>query len=225
VNEPFCYRAGELFAENVPLARIAEAVGTPAYVYSSASFVAQYRALAAALAPVRPLICYAVKANSNQAVLRLFAGLGRAPMSCPRANCAAQSPPASRRTHRLFRRRQDRAELTAALDADIHQINIESVPELRRLSDIASGRGQIARVAIRVNPDVDAGTHSAISTGREGDKFGIAHGDVAAAYRLAAQLPGNRYSRAGGAYWLEDRGARPVAHGVLPRRRAGEGTP
>jgi diaminopimelate decarboxylase len=83
-----------------------------------------------------------------------------------------------------------RAELGAALDADIHQINVESVPELRQLSELASSRGQTARVALRVNPDVDAGTHTAISTGRKGDKFGIAREDIPAAYRLGAQLPG-----------------------------------
>jgi diaminopimelate decarboxylase len=83
-----------------------------------------------------------------------------------------------------------RTELAAALDADIHQINVESMPELRQLSEVAAARGQSARVAIRVNPDIDARTHSDITTGRKEDKFGIAHDDVLPAYRLAAELPG-----------------------------------
>ena len=191
MSDPFRYRQGELHAEAVPVARIAEAVGTPFYVYSAASFAAQYRTLAAALAPVDPLICYAVKANSNQAVLTLFGGLGAGADVVSegelRRALAAGIPPQRivfsgvGKTH---------SELAAALDADIHQINVESVPELRALSELASGRGQTARVALRVNPDVDAETHTAIATGRKGDKFGIAHTEIPAAYRLAAQLPG-----------------------------------
>jgi diaminopimelate decarboxylase len=174
----------------VPVSRVAEAVGTPFYLYSSASFVAQYRALSAALAPLQPLICYAIKANSNLAVLRVFAGLGAGADVVSegelRRALAAGIPP-----HRIVFSGvgKSRAELAAALDADIHQINVESLSELRLLSEMASGRGQTARIAIRVNPDVDAKSHSDISTGRKGDKFGIAHGDIIAAYRLAAQLP------------------------------------
>jgi len=187
----FAYRNGELYAEEVPVGRVAAAVGTPFYLYSAASFTAQYRALAAALAPVRPLICYAVKANSNQAVLRLFAGLGAGADVVSegelRRALAAGIPPQRIVFSGVGK---TRAELAAALDADIHQINVESVPELRQLSELAAARGQTARVAIRINPDVDAESHTAISTGRKGDKFGIARDDVAAAYRLAAQLPG-----------------------------------
>jgi diaminopimelate decarboxylase len=149
------------------------------------------RALAEALAPVRPLICYAVKANSNQAVLRLFGALGAGADVVSEGElrrALAAGIPAARIVFSGVGK--TRAELAAALDADIHQINVESVPELRALSDMASSRGQTARVALRVNPDVDAETHTAISTGRKGDKFGIPHDEVAAAYRLAAQLPG-----------------------------------
>ena len=187
----FSYRGGQLHAEGVSIAQIAEAVGTPFYVYSAASFAGQYRALAAALAPVRPLICYAVKANSNQAVLRLFAGLGAGADVVSEGElrrALAAGIPADRIVFSGVGKTS--AELAAALDADIHQINVESVPELRRLSDLAHGNGRIARVALRVNPDVDAETHTGISTGRRGDKFGIPHGEVAAAYQLAAQLPG-----------------------------------
>jgi diaminopimelate decarboxylase len=187
----FAYHDGELYAEKVPVTRVAAAVGTPFYLYSAASFVGQYRVLAAALAPVRPLICYAVKANSNLAVLRVFAGLGAGADVVSegelRRALAAGIPPQRIVFSGVGK---TRAELAAALDADIHQINVESVPELRHLSELASSRGQTARVAIRVNPDVDAETHSSISTGRKGDKFGVARDEVAAAYRLAAQLPG-----------------------------------
>lgn len=187
----FAYRNGELFAEDVPVAQVAAAVGTPFYLYSTASFVGQYRALAAALAPLRPLICYAVKANSNQAVLRLFAGLGAGADVVSegelRRALAARIPPQRIVFSGVGK---TRAELAAALDADIHQINVESVSELEQLSALAVARGQTARVAIRVNPDIDAGTLSDISTGRKEDKFGIAYAEVVAAYRFAASLPG-----------------------------------
>ena len=189
--EPFAYRNGELCAENVPISQIAEAVGTPFYLYSSASFTGQYRAFAAAFAPDAPLVCYAVKANSNQAVLRLFAGLGAGADVVSegelRRALAAGFPPQRIVFSGVGK---TRAELAAALDADIHQINVESLPELRQLSELAASRGQTARIAIRVNPDIAAETHSDITTGRKEDKFGIAHDEVMSAYRLAAQLPG-----------------------------------
>ncbi|MGE3783459.1 MAG: diaminopimelate decarboxylase [Alphaproteobacteria bacterium] len=187
----FAYRGGVLHAEGVSLARIADSVGTPFYVYSAASFIAQYRALAAALTPVRPLICYAVKANSNQAVLRVFAGIGAGADVVSEGElrrALAAGIPAERIVFSGVGKTC--AELTAALNAGIYQINVESVPELRRLSDLASASGRTAHVALRVNPDVDAETHTAISTGRKGDKFGIPYGDIGAVYRLAAQLPG-----------------------------------
>jgi diaminopimelate decarboxylase len=191
VPDFFPYRDGELVAEGVAVARIAAAVGTPFYLYSAASFTAQYRRLADALAPLDPLICYAVKANSNQAVLRLFAGLGAGADVVSggelRRVLAAGIPP----ERILFSGvGKTRAELEAAVAAGIHQINIESVPELRRLSEIAATQDARVPVAIRVNPDVDVGSHDGISTGRKGDKFGIAHEDAVAAYRLAADLPG-----------------------------------
>jgi diaminopimelate decarboxylase len=191
VNEAFSYRNGELFAEAVPIARIAEAVGTPFYLYSAGALRGQYRAFAAAFAPDTPMICYAVKANSNQAVLRVFAGLGAGADVVSegelRRVLAAGIPP-----QRIIFSGVGKtgAELNAALDADIHQINVESIPELHRLSRIAAGRGQVARVAIRVNPDVAAQTHTDITTGRKEDKFGIAYREAVAAYRLAAELPG-----------------------------------
>jgi diaminopimelate decarboxylase len=191
VSEAFAYRDGALYAEDVPVDRVADKVGTPFYLYSAASFRAQYRALADALASFDPLICYAVKANSNLAVLRVFAGLGAGADVVSEGElrrALAAGIPAERIVFSGVGK--TRAELEYAVAADIHQINIESVPELRRLSAVAAASGRTARVAIRVNPDVDIGSGDHISTGRKGDKFGIAREDIVAAYRLAADLPG-----------------------------------
>ncbi|HTQ35368.1 MAG TPA: diaminopimelate decarboxylase [Stellaceae bacterium] len=189
--EAFTYREGALHAEEVPVDRVAAAVGTPFYLYSTASFAAQFQAFASAFAPEAPLICYAVKANSNQAVLRLFARLGSGADVVSegemRRALAAGIPPQRIVFSGVGK---TRAELIAALDADIHQINVESIPELRQLSELGSTRGQTARVALRVNPDIAADTHTDITTGRKEDKFGIAYDEVMAAYRLAADLPG-----------------------------------
>src|SRR5215831_11360470 len=191
VSNFFSYRGDELHAEEVAVSRIAAAVGTPFYLYSAAAFTAQYRRFANAFSRDQPLICYAVKANSNLAVLRLFASLGAgadvvSEGELRRALAAGVSP-----QRILFSGvGKTRAELEAALEAEIHQINVESVPELRRLSEIASARGKVVPVAIRVNPDVDAHTHSDITTGRKEDKFGIAYAEAMSAYRLASELPG-----------------------------------
>jgi diaminopimelate decarboxylase len=191
MTAPFHYRGGELYAEKVSVGQIAEAVGTPFYLYSAAAMSARYRALAAAFTREGPLVCYAVKANSNLAVIRLFAGLGAG------ADVVSEGELRRALTAGVPPQRivfsgvgKTAAELRAALDADIHQINVESVPELRQLSRLAAETGRTARVAIRVNPDIAANTHSDISTGRKEDKFGIAHGEAIAAYRLAADLPG-----------------------------------
>jgi diaminopimelate decarboxylase len=191
VSEFFAYRNGALWAEDVPVDRVAAAVGTPFYLYSAASFRGQYRALADALAPLGALICYAVKANSNLAVLRVFAGLGAGADVVSEGElrrALAAGIPAGRIVFSGVGK--TRAELEFAVAAEIHQINVESVPELRRLSAVAAAAGKSARVALRINPDVDAGSHDGISTGRKGDKFGLPHEDAVAAYRLAADLPG-----------------------------------
>ncbi|MFI4948111.1 MAG: diaminopimelate decarboxylase [Alphaproteobacteria bacterium] len=187
----FPYRDGELYAEAVPVARIAAAVGTPFYLYSAASLSARYGAFAAAFAPARPLICYAVKANANLAVLRVFARLGAGADVVSEGElrrALAAGIPSQRIVFSGVGK--TRAELEAALSAGIHQINVESIPELRRLSEAAAARGAIARIAIRVNPDVDALTHAKISTGKKENKFGIDLEDAGEAYRLAAELPG-----------------------------------
>ena len=191
VNDFFHYRGGELHAEELPVANIAAAVGTPFYLYSAAGFTAQYRRFADAFLPERPLICYAVKANSNLAVIRLLAGLGAGADVVSegelRRALAAGVPP-----ERIIFSGVGKtaAEMQAAVDAGIHQVNVESVPELRRLSEVASVRGRIARIAIRVNPDVDAHTHAKISTGRKENKFGIEIDEAIAAFELASELPG-----------------------------------
>jgi diaminopimelate decarboxylase len=191
VNDIFHYRSGELYAEQLPVAYIAAAVGTPFYLYSAAGFTTQYRQFAGAFLPEQPLICYAVKANSNLAVLRLLAGLGAGVDVVSegelRRSLAAGVPP-----QRIIFSGVGKtaAEMGAALDAGIHQINVESVPELRRLSEVASTQGRIARTAIRVNPDIDAHTHAKISTGRKENKFGIEIDEAAAAFELAGELPG-----------------------------------
>jgi diaminopimelate decarboxylase len=190
VSDFFSYCGDQLHAEEVSVSRIAATVGTPFYLYSVAAFSSQYQRFAEAFSGERPLICYAVKANSNLAVLRLFATLGAGADVVSegelRRALAAGIPP----QRILFSGvGKTRAELEAALDAEIYQINVESVPELRRLSELANARGRIAPVAIRVNPDVDARTHAKISTGMKENKFGIDLGEAVAAYSLARELP------------------------------------
>ncbi|MGD9614211.1 MAG: diaminopimelate decarboxylase [Alphaproteobacteria bacterium] len=191
MSDVFAYRDGVLHAENVSVAHIADSVGTPFYVYSAASLGARYHAFAEAFAAERPLICFAVKANSNLAVLRLLARLGAGADVVSegelRRALAAGIPP----TRIIFSGvGKTSGELAAALAAGIRQINIESIPELHRLSAVAQARRQTAQVAIRVNPDVDALTHAKISTGKKENKFGIDIDDAVDAYGLAAALPG-----------------------------------
>jgi len=191
VNEFFIYRDGELHVERVAVAAVAAAVGTPFYIYSAAALRARYRAFAEAFAPAAPLVCYAVKANSNQAVLRLFAGLGAGADVVSEGELRRALAAGIPAEHIIFSGiGKTRDELEAALAAGIRQINVESVAELRRLSAAASSRGRSAPVAIRVNPDVDALTHAKIATGKKGNKFGIDIEDAAEAYRLAGELPG-----------------------------------
>ena len=189
--ESFPYRGGELHVEEVPVAGIAAAVGTPFYVYSEGALTARYRAFAASFAPPRPLVCYAVKANSNLAVLRVFARLGAGADVVSegemRRALAAGIPP-QRIVFSGVGKTEN--ELRAALAARIHQINVESIAELRLLSAVATSRGGVARVAIRVNPDVDALTHAKIATGKKENKFGIDLAQAGDAYRLAGELPG-----------------------------------
>ena len=191
VSEFFDYRGGELYAEQTSVREIADAVGTPLYLYSAAAFADRYRRFAEAFAPEHPLICYAVKANSNLAVLRLFARLGAGADVVSegelRRAIAAGVPPERIVFSGVGKTAQ---EMTAALAAGIHQINVELVAELRLLSAVATGAGLTAPVAVRINPDVDALTHAKIATGKKENKFGIELDKAAEAYRLAAALPG-----------------------------------
>ncbi len=186
---PFDYIDGCLAAGPVRLADIAAAVGTPVYVYSADAIEAAYREFEVALAPAR--ICYAMKANGNLAVLRLLAGLGAgadvvSEGEFRRALAAGMAP------ERIVFSGVGKtdAEMDAALRSGILQINCESASEVRRLSRIAARLGLTASVAVRINPDVDAGTLDQISTGRKTDKFGVAWTEAAALFREAAGLPG-----------------------------------
>ena len=189
--QPFTYRDGALGAEQLDLAAIAAEVGTPFYCYSRAAMEAQYRAFAGAFAPLRTAVCYAMKANSNQAVLRLFAGLG-AGMDVVSGGelrrARAAGVPAARITFSGVGKSRD--ELRLALAEGIGCFNVESEPELLMLSELASAAGATARIAVRLNPDIDAGTHAKISTGKAENKFGIPIERARDVYAEAARLPG-----------------------------------
>ena len=187
----FAYRDGALHAEEVDLAAIADAVGTPFYCYSTATIERHYRVFSAAFGDVRALVCYAMKANSNQAVLatlaRLGAGMDVVSEGELRRARAAGVPGGKIIFSGVGK---TRAEMALALDEDIRCFNVESEPELEALSEVAHSRGRRARIAIRVNPDVDAHTHAKISTGKSENKFGIPISRARAVYAHARTLPG-----------------------------------
>ena len=187
----FDYRNGVLHAEDVNLADLAEAVGTPFYCYSTATLERHYRVFADAFAGVDSLVCYAMKANSNQSVLRTLAKLGAGAdvvSGGELQRALAAGIPANRILFSGVGKTE--AELRAALSHDILCLNVESEPELDLLSHVATEMGRVARVSIRVNPDVDAGTHAKISTGKSENKFGIPLARARAVYARAAALPG-----------------------------------
>jgi diaminopimelate decarboxylase len=189
----FAYRNGVLHAEGVALPALAAAVGTPFYCYSSAALTAAYQAFAGAFAGTDTGLCYAVKANSNLAVIRTFAALGAGADVVSEGElkrALAAGVPAGRIVFSGVGK--TRTEMRTALDAGIHQINVESIPELEALSEVAAGLGHTADIAVRVNPDVDARTHAKISTGKKENKFGIDIDHARAVYRRAAELPGIR---------------------------------
>ena len=187
----FSYRDGALHAEDVDLARIAETVGTPFYCYSTATIERHYRVFSQAFAGSRAMVCYAMKANSNQAVLatlaRLGAGMDVVSEGELRRARAAGVPGAKIIFSGVGK---TRAEMALGLDEGIRCFNVESEPELEALSEVAAARGQRARIAIRVNPDVDARTHAKISTGKSENKFGIPISRARAVYARARALPG-----------------------------------
>lgn len=187
----FTYIDGQLHAESVPLSRIAEAAGTPTYVYSTATLVHHYRTFADAFAGQNATICYAVKANSNQAVIATLArqGAGADVLSEGELRRALKAGvPAAKIVFSGIGK--SRREIALALEAGVGQINVESEPELELISALASARGTTAPIAIRVNPDVDAKTHEKITTGRKENKFGIALARAPEIYARAAALPG-----------------------------------
>jgi diaminopimelate decarboxylase len=189
----FGYRDGVLHAEDVPLPAIAAAVGTPFYCYSTATLTRHYRVFRDAFAGLDTLICYAVKANSNQAVIRTFieegAGLDVVSEGELRRALAAGAPP----DRIVFAGVGKTArEIAFALDVGILCFNVESEPELASISAIASEKGKTAAIAIRVNPDVDARTHAKITTGKAENKFGVPYDRAREVYALAARLPGLR---------------------------------
>lgn len=187
----FLYQNGVLFAEDVPLADIASEVGTPFYVYSQATFTRHYQLFEEALAGTDHLIAYAMKANSNQAILSLMAGLGAGAdvvSGGELARALAAGIPANKIVFSGVGK--SREEMAAALDAGIRQFNVESEPELEVLSEVAVSLSRTAPVTIRINPDVDARTHAKISTGKSTDKFGVPIESAREVYAKAAALDG-----------------------------------
>lgn len=187
----FLYRDGVLHAEDVPLSEIAAAVGTPVYVYSTATLTRHYRVFQEALAGMDHLICYAMKANSNLAVLRLMAKLG-AGMDVVSGGEYRRARAAGVSGDRIVFSGvgKTRDEMRLALTEGIRQFNVESEPELRALSEVAVSLDVRAPITIRVNPDVDAKTHAKIATGKSENKFGIPIARARAVYAEAAALPG-----------------------------------
>ncbi len=187
----FLYKGGVLHAEDVALPAIAAAVGTPFYVYSAATLRRHFRLFDEALAGTEHLVCFAIKSNSNLAVLKLLGDMG-AGMDVVSGGeyrrARAAGVPGARIVFSGVGK--TRAEIALALTGGIRQFNVESEPELRAISEIASGLGVKAPVALRVNPDVDAKTHEKIATGKSENKFGIPIAKARAVYAEAAALPG-----------------------------------
>ncbi len=186
----FDYKDGEMHAENIPLSKIAAEVGTPVYVYSTATFTRHYKVFAENFSDTEALVAYSVKANSNIAVLATLAKLGAGADvvsggELKRALIAGI--PAKKIVFSGVGK--TREEMEDALTAGIRVFNVESLPELRLLNEIALSMGKKAPIAFRVNPDVTAGGHDKISTGKKENKFGIAWSRAEATYSEAAKLP------------------------------------
>lgn len=187
----FLYRDGELYAEDVPVAEIAAAVGTPFYVYSTATLERHFRLFDEALEGIDHLVCYAMKAASNQAILKTLARLG-AGMDVVSggeyARAIAAGVPGDRIVFSGVGKTRD--EMRAALTGGIRQFNVESEPEMAALNDVALELGTRAPITVRVNPDVDAKTHAKIATGKSENKFGIPIARARDVYAQAAAMPG-----------------------------------
>ncbi|WP_234854990.1 diaminopimelate decarboxylase [Paracoccus everestensis] len=187
----FNYHGGELCAEDVPLSRIAAQVGTPVYVYSAATLTRHFGLFRQALDWTDHLVCFAVKANSNLAVLKLLGDLG-AGMDVVSGGEYARAKAAGVPGDRIVFSGVGKtlAEMRMAIEGGIRQFNLESEPEMRALSALASSMGATVPVAVRVNPDVDAKTHEKIATGKSENKFGIPIARAREVYAEAASLPG-----------------------------------
>ncbi len=189
----FAYRDGVLHAEDVDLTALSREVGTPFYVYSTATLERHYSVFTEAFADVKATLCYALKANSNQAVIATLARLGAGAdivSGGELKRALAAGVPGGKIVFSGVGK--TREEMAAALDAGILCFNVESEPELIALSQVASARGMTAPISIRVNPDVDARTHAKISTGKSENKFGIPVSRARTVYAEAAALPGLR---------------------------------
>jgi diaminopimelate decarboxylase len=186
----FSYVGGVLHAEGVSLARLAEEVGTPFYCYSTATLERHYRVLADAFADLDALICYAIKACSNQAVIKTLGALG-AGMDVVSEGELRRARAAGIPADRIIFAGvgKTKAEMAYALGEGILGFNVESEPELDALSEVATSLGRTASIALRVNPDVDAKTHAKISTGKAENKFGVPFADAPRLYAKAAKLP------------------------------------
>lgn len=194
--DDFVAREGRLYAEQVPLSRIAEAVGTPVYVYSKNTLVGHYRRLRDAFAELRPHVGYAVKANGNLALLRLLAEEGARFDVVSRGEifrALRAGVPASRIDFEGPGKRRD--EIEYALDEGVRILNVESEAELDLIDDVAGARGLAANVGLRVNPDVDPHTHAYISTGKAETKFGL---DIERTRRLAETIGKRKHVRLSG---------------------------
>src|SRR5919206_969719 len=189
----FAYRNGALHAEGVNLAAVAESVGTPFYCYSTATIERHFRVFADAFRNVRALVCYAMKANSNQAVIATLARLGAGADVVSEGELkralAAGIPPEKIMFSGIGK---TAPELALAVDEGILCVNVESEAELELLSSIAAGKGRTACVSVRVNPDVDAKTHAKIATGKAENKFGIPISRARQVYAHAGKLKGVR---------------------------------
>jgi diaminopimelate decarboxylase len=187
----FAYRAGVLHAEDVALDRLAAEIGTPFYCYSAATLTRHYQVFAGAFADVRALVCYAMKANSNQAVVRTLARLGAGADVVSGGELARALAAGIAPAKIMFSGvGKTERELAAAVDADILCVNVESEPELELLSAVAARKGRRVAISLRVNPDVDARTHAKIATGKSENKFGIPISRAREVYAHAAKLPG-----------------------------------
>jgi len=187
----FDYRSGVLHAESVDLVGLADVVGTPFYCYSTATLERHYRVFAGAFADVDALVCYAMKANSNQAVVRTLARLG-AGADVVSGGELARAKAAGIPPHKIMFSGigKTAAELAQAVDEGILCINVESEGELELLASIAAGKGRVASISVRVNPDIDPRTHAKIATGKAENKFGIPISRARDIYARAAKLPG-----------------------------------